>query len=250
MAVRIKDLSELISVNDENKIIVDDENFNTAKCVAASTLAGYVAGKLTTGEGVLKLTKVAGELKIEPYTSDESDAGRFYTHENDPTGVSELKFGGVLVTSGIRTNLLKMNEVEFGKIKIDNEGIYVNMMNRTGSQSVAGTIVQVSSGYNEAVELSNGYMPVGVIAQNNIPDGSPVWVQVAGYCDVLLEDNTGAARGNIIAASLSTPGRCKAYAIPTPPTGSNIELHWLRVGVAVGTVSGGIGVKVKILLKL
>jgi len=114
-------------------------------------------------------------------------------------------------------------------------GFYVIYTNRTGSASVKGTLAIASTNYDNAVDIApaNSDMPIGVIYQSNIGNGSPVMVVVGGRAQVLLQDAVGSTRGYWCGMS-PTSGRM--YQSATVPSTTE---HFREIGHSLQTVSGG-----------
>jgi hypothetical protein len=87
-------------------------------------------------------------------------------------------------------------------------GFYSTYTNRTGASSVKGTIVVSSTNYDSAVETApvSSDMPIGVIYDNGIANGSPVKVVVGGRAQVLLQNTVSSTRGYWCGTS-TTAGR-------------------------------------------
>ncbi|MDF2865372.1 MAG: hypothetical protein K0R72_181 [Clostridia bacterium] len=86
-------------------------------------------------------------------------------------------------------------------------GIYETFINNTGI-SIKGTIVIASLSVNNAVDIApaNSQMPIGVIYEDGIINGSPVKVVVYGKAQVLLKNGESAINGYWSGVS-DIPGR-------------------------------------------
>lgn len=75
-------------------------------------------------------------------------------------------------------------------------GTYETFINNTGT-SIRGTIVVASTTINNAVDIApvSSNMPIGVIYEDGIANGSPVKVVVYGKAQVLLKDGEVANNG-------------------------------------------------------
>lgn len=78
-------------------------------------------------------------------------------------------------------------------------GFYETFINKTGADSVKGTIV-VANTANEvdnavSIAPANSSFPIGVIYEDGIADGSNVKVVVYGKAQVLLKDTVASTRG-------------------------------------------------------
>lgn len=116
-------------------------------------------------------------------------------------------------------------------------GLYETYINRTGNISVKGTIVVSSTTYDNAVETAptNSDMPIGILYENDVPDGSLVKVVVGGRAQVLMLDTIGSNSGYWCGAS-PTAGRM--YQTEGTPTSD----HWKEIGHSMETAAGGINV--------
>lgn len=87
-------------------------------------------------------------------------------------------------------------------------GLYGTYINNTGADSVKGTIVQISTDKDNAVEIAtaDSAVPIGVIYEDGAANGSPVKVVVYGKAQVLLNNNMDSYRGYWCGIS-DTPGR-------------------------------------------
>ncbi len=102
------------------------------------------------------------------------------------------------------------NPITGAKFKITQEGGYaIKLTNKTGTASVKGTLVDISSTVDSAFVLSSDTnSAIGTVYENGIADGSECWVVVAGIAPFLLAATETATRGQYINASV-TPGRVR-----------------------------------------
>jgi hypothetical protein len=114
-------------------------------------------------------------------------------------------------------------------------GFFSTYTNRTGTDSVKGTIVISSANYDNAVDIAptSSDMPIGVIYDNGVADGSPVRVIVGGRAQVLLQNTVASTRGYWCGTS-STAGRMTQQA--TVPSTTD---HWKEIGHSMESVTGG-----------
>lgn len=113
-------------------------------------------------------------------------------------------------------------------------GLYETFVNNTGT-SVKGTIVIASKTIFNAVDIApaNSSMPIGVIYESGVANGSPVKVVVYGKAHVLLKDGQGATLGYWCGVS-DTAGRM--YQVSTVPSTTE---HSLEIGHSLqSNVSG------------
>ena len=95
------------------------------------------------------------------------------------------------------------------KVGITEEGgFFVSLINKTGVNSVKGSVVRISATQN-AFELNptSGTLWFGVVYESGIADGSLCRVVIRGIAEALLEDSTASAAQNVIAPSATTAGR-------------------------------------------
>lgn len=120
-------------------------------------------------------------------------------------------------------------------------GIYETFINKTGAPSIKGTIVVASTAtdvYNGvAIAPVSSPMPIGVIYENGIADGSPVKVVVYGKAQVLLEDNSNAVNGYWCGVSTSQTGRM--IQLDSVPSTAQ---HNTEIGHSLQKVTGGTNV--------
>lgn len=116
-------------------------------------------------------------------------------------------------------------------------GMYETFINNTGT-SVKGTIVSASTSVNNAVDIApaNYQMPIGVIYQSGIANGSNVKVVVYGKADVLLKDGEAAVRGYWCGVS-DNAGRMYQQSSAPGTTEHNRE-----IGHSLNSVTGGTNV--------
>lgn len=103
-----------------------------------------------------------------------------------------------------------VGNASYCNFKITKEGGYaIRLLNKTGANSVKGTVVMVSDTTDNAFKANiiDGDMPIGVVYESGIADGSACWVVVSGIADILLVDNIASTRGYVIYSSNTTAGR-------------------------------------------
>lgn len=116
-------------------------------------------------------------------------------------------------------------------------GMYETFINNTGI-SVKGTVVVASTIVNNAVDMAptNSTMPIGVIYENGIINGSPVKVVVYGKAQVLLKDIESSVKGYWCGVS-DIPGRMYQQSL-APDTAE----HNREIGHSLENNVSGIGV--------
>ncbi len=114
-------------------------------------------------------------------------------------------------------------------------GIFETFVNNTGV-SVKGTIVVASATVDHAVDIApaDSQMPIGVIYENGIANGSPVKVAVSGKAEVLLKNDTASVRGFWCGVS-DAAGRM--YQADAPP--GTLEENNRKIGHSLSTGDSG-----------
>ena len=131
----------------------------------------------------------------------------------------------------------------------EEQGLAIELINKTGTTSVKGTVVQASSAMNESFESQADQDDnIGVVYQNGIADGERCLIVIAGIAQVLLENSTASVRGNWVFAS-TVDGRANAT-LTTPPGGGIPEHdeHFKEIGHCVESKDAGTDVLAKIIL--
>lgn len=118
-------------------------------------------------------------------------------------------------------------------------GYAVRLLNKTGSASVKGTLVEAASGTDKAFVLADAseVMTIGVVYEDGIADGSLCWVVTQGRCQVKLQDNAAGTRYYWVRTSTSQAGR--AVMLSAPPGGGIPELdaHMAEIGHSIESVN-------------
>lgn len=101
-------------------------------------------------------------------------------------------------------------------------GLYLTLVNNTGL-SVKGTIVIASATVDNGVDIApaSSQMPIGVIYESGVANGSLVKVVVYGKAEVLLRDGESATNGYWAGTSVDS-GRMYQAAIPSLLPGQQI----------------------------
>lgn len=121
-------------------------------------------------------------------------------------------------------------------------GFAVKYINKTGAPSIKGTIVSISTTTNNAIQvaIANSDMPIGVIYENGIADGSTVLVVVSGIAEVLYKDGVTPARAYWIGVS-DVAGR--AYNSSSAPSTTE---HNREIGHAIESSASGTNILGKV----
>lgn len=135
------------------------------------------------------------------------------------------------------------------KVKFTPEGgVAVKLVNKTGANSVVGSLVKAGTGVDESFILSatTEYGHCGVVYEGGVPDGSSCWVVVAGVAEVLVDDSQAVSRGDFIVSSTSTAGRVDVGS-GGPGVVPDSE-HFREVGHAITGCTAGTDKTFKLLL--
>jgi len=123
-------------------------------------------------------------------------------------------------------------------------GIMVKLINRTGGITVKGTIVSADVSNEESFYTtpSDGDMPIGIVYESGVGNGSSAWVVVSGIAEVLFKDAVAPTRGYVAFVS-NVAGRADVSAsVPASLT------HWREIGHPIQTKSAGTNVIAKVVL--
>jgi hypothetical protein len=130
-------------------------------------------------------------------------------------------------------------------------GLAVKLTNKTGAASVKGQVVMADTTTDNAFKTATADtpMPLGVVYDSGVADGSECWVVCQGIAEVLLKDSTASTRGYWVKMSDDTAGRVDATSA-SPPGGSveNVEDHLSEVGHCLESKGSGTDVLAKVLL--
>lgn len=126
-------------------------------------------------------------------------------------------------------------------------GLAIRLTNDTGAASVKGSLIEASHAVEQAVSLTDASGDddcMGVIHEDGVADGDPVWVVVAGMADVLLEDGTSATRG-YWAGTAATAGRADITNLDPPGL---VDAHFTEIGHCVQSATAGTNVLARCVL--
>lgn len=112
-------------------------------------------------------------------------------------------------------------------------GMAIQLLNKSGGNSVKGEVVTNSASVANAVEkiVINEPDPIGVFYESGIADGQLAWVVVSGIADVYFIGNTSLgylARGFITGDAGYVTGQALAEALPTSPFAT--DKHFYEIG--------------------
>jgi hypothetical protein len=148
--------------------------------------------------------------------------------------------------SELKTNL-GFNADDKVRIWVDSatgeRGFQMKLTNKTGSNSVKGTVVEQSSTTDSAFSaiVADEPDPIGVVYEAGVADGSECWIWLPqSLCQVLLEDGSAATREYWVKVSDTDAGRADASnAAPPGGTIAAIEDHFTELGHAAESQSSG-----------
>lgn len=108
-------------------------------------------------------------------------------------------------------------------------GFLTKIVNGTGSASVKGTLVSVSTtADNKFVLQANEYDTMGIVAEAGIANDAECWIWKNGStAQVLYKDTVASTRGQICTAA-DTDGRAIDIVVPVGSPG--IDAHFKEIG--------------------
>ncbi|MCX8074285.1 MAG: hypothetical protein N2749_01700 [Clostridia bacterium] len=139
--------------------------------------------------------------------------------------------------SGTVSYDLFSNRLGNGTIGLTPEGgVYETFINNTGT-SVKGTIVISSTTVSNGVDIApaNSSMPIGIIYEDGIQNGSPVKVITSGKAQVLLKNGLNSSLGYWCGVS-DTSGRM--YQLSSTPIVLFTD-NYKEIGKSLQSVSSG-----------
>jgi len=193
---------------------------------------------------------MAGIAAKAPLGTGNSDSWidgelHFYTSGAATSGLADRmvinKEGNVGIGTTNPTASLSVNE----KTAINSDGgLMVKLTNRTGSNTVKGTIVSADLSNEEAFYTTpiDGDMPIGIVYEAGVANGSAAWIVVSGVAEVLFKNTVAPVRGYVAFVS-DTAGRADiSAAVPAALT------HWREIGHPIQTKTAGTNVLAKVVL--
>ena len=143
----------------------------------------------------------------------------------------------------MKTSDFKNKKFYVGKtIILPTGAVGMKMVNKTGSASVKGTLVQASSSVANSFGIitADDPDPIGVVYESGVADGEECIIAIYGKCQVLLEDSTAATKGYWVKVSDSENGRADATnAAPPGGTINAIGDHFMEIGHCLEDVTAG-----------
>jgi hypothetical protein len=112
-------------------------------------------------------------------------------------------------------------------------GVAVQMLNRTGSTTVKGTLVTTHATYDNAVTICSVDVPncIGVFLETGGADDTMAWVVISGMAEVYFSGS--ATRGHMARVGVSQDigevnGQAISEAVPTSPFAT--DKHFAEIG--------------------
>lgn len=191
---------------------------------------------LGIGTSDLDGTPPVGKLTVKGSTNDGT-TNILVGRDSDEVNVVRIDTDGNAIFNGYQ---------ESAKVKQTIEGgIAIKLTNKTGANSVKGTVVYVDPAVDNAFEINpiDGDMPIGVVYESGIADGSECWVVVSGIAEVLLVNTVASTRSYVAYSSASVAGRIDiAASVPAAAT------HFREIGHTLESKVGGTNVLCKCIL--
>jgi len=152
---------------------------------------------------------------------------------------------GSLIASSVQSN----KDVFTPSGMITPEGGHaIRLINKTGTTSVKGSVAcaDTTTDFAYKLEEADGLDPIGIVYEDGVADGSPVWIVVAGIAQVLLENSTASTRGYWVRTSITVAGRANATnAAPPGGTIGALEVHSREIGHCIESKTAGTNVLAK-----
>lgn len=210
--------------------------------VGTQFLNTFKVGDTITSEGqTLTISAIASDTSLTTNAVGAAISGKAYTLVGGTRfqvfGNGNVGVGGVPATAKFSVSEKSaMNELG---------GFMVKMTNKTAANSVKGTVVYVSPTTNNAFAINplDGDMPIGVVYENGIADGSECWIVISGIAEVLLVDSVAATRSYVAYSSATTAGR-----IDTAASVPDVATHFKEIGHTLESKAAGTNVLVKCIL--
>ena len=190
--------------------------------------------KITLGKTVETLTTQQNNIEVK-------------NSMNGGTIVTDSTTNGNILINGAETNVYT-HPTESVKYT-DIGGLAIKLINKTGANTVKGSVVSASSVLDGSFKLQiNEYDAIGIVLESGIADGQETWIVISGVAEALLADNTLATRGNWVTCS-ATDGRANASATaPSGGTITNLDNHFKEIGHCLESKSAGTNVLAKCII--
>lgn len=130
---------------------------------------------------------------------------------------------------------------------------FIELINKTGSASVKGTLISAGSASESFIIPTVPYDVIGVVYETGKADGSYCKVVIGGLCEGLLQDNTTAGVGGWLRASSDVLGRIVNTTGPEGLGALAADDHFKEIGhclTQIVTSDAGASKLVKFILHL
>ena len=116
-------------------------------------------------------------------------------------------------------------------------GLLTRLINKTGANSVKGTVVELDDGVDFAFDIApvDAIDAFGIVYEDGIADGDECWVVTYGAADILIEDGTASTRDNFVKVGDTTPGR----ALMDTATPASQAIHFRELGHCMESQGAG-----------
>lgn len=132
-------------------------------------------------------------------------------------------------------------------------GLAVKLINKTGANSVKGTVVTLSTSTERAVDINpaDDDEAIGIIYDDDILDGEFVWIVIQGLVDILIQDGQIATVGYWVRTSITQPGRADITNAGPPGGGiPQADIHFRELGHCQESKSSGTDVLARCIIHL
>lgn len=207
--------------------------------VADTVSAGTVTVNVKVNSGTV-LTVELDSVTNPIYDLDQALTGDYSVGPTD-TLTLELIVAGYenagAAASTLEVNVALARAMSYSPIITPDGGLAIPLLNKTGADSVRGTVVEASDTTDDAVKLceASGDHPIGVVYTDGIADGGTVYVVVSGIADVLLKDSTAATRGYWVSTA-DVAGRADATNASPPGV---VLSHFREIGHCIESKGAG-----------
>jgi hypothetical protein len=206
----------------------------------------HLEENITGSGGVGKILSVFLEymelIRFDPRVANGSSAVAYFFDTKN-----------TLSTAGAKLLSLRNNGVEKFAVNYDGSiqspafktttegGQAIRLVNKTATASVKGTVVSVSDTTDNAFRTNptDGDMPIGVVYEDGIADGSDCWVVISGKAQVLLVNSVATTRSYVAYSSATVAGR-----IDTSASAPAAAQHFREIGHTLETKTAGTNVLV------
>jgi hypothetical protein len=235
-----------VAANDTLGIIAAEGSDGT-QFIRAGSIRFYVDGTVSTGivPGRIEFyTNNASGTATKAVTIDSSQNMKLAS----TTDATDKDTGSIVTEGGIASEKTQFSQTGHNvankfRMHYDSTtgeyGPQFRLTNRTGSNTVKGTIVRASTANDMAfeTEAADEDEPIGIVYQDGVANGSDAWVWGSGaVAQVLLVNSTAATRGYWAAVG-SADGRADM-------TNANpiVANHWREIGHCLESKTAGTNV--------